>query len=508
MKEFIKRVVHRFFALVFFVIYFPVLIFSQDTTDGIVWEPPIQLTDTSYSAYMPKIALSGDDTIHVTWGGGKLRIPYASSIDGGINWNLKDLIIDTVTYPYPFLSNLIVAQDQNVYMFSANEPMSQTTLPRETRMHKSTNGGISWSLPFIIGDDSSGGLFSANINKDTLVLVYSPEKNGYSKKPMMIVSTDAGETWQKRPDTLDGWTRTALTPGTLHLVRDVFTNGAQEKLYLRSTDLGSTWEKAETLSTVDGKFAIEHCIASNKFVIQSPIFVAWRDAIACDGMVGCTIISRETYNNGNDWTSPEILTEEPRGYNPSAAISDDGATAVAWTSELLFVNDHVVSRIRKHPDSSWSSIVDHTPTSRVGEVPQVAITSRAVHLVWTQSVGEGSNEKFCTFYRRGIFLTTNVREEKNNIPDGYSLSQNYPNPFNPSTKLSFVISHSSLVSVKVYDVFGREVTALVNEKKQPGRYEVEWTPSTSSGQLLSSGVYFIRMNAGTYFSTIKAILMK
>lgn len=58
-----------FYALVVLFLFFTEHSFSQDTTDGIVWEPPIQLTDTSYSAGNPKIVLNGDDTIHVTWGG-------------------------------------------------------------------------------------------------------------------------------------------------------------------------------------------------------------------------------------------------------------------------------------------------------------------------------------------------------------------------------------------------------------------------------------------------------
>lgn len=439
-------------------------------------------------------------------GGGKLRIPYASSIDGGINWNLKDLIIDTVTYPYPFLSNLIVAQDQNVYMFSSNEPTSQTTLPRETRMHKSTNGGISWSSPFIIGEDSSGGLFSANINKDTLILVYSPEKNGYSKKPMMIVSTDAGETWEKRSDTLDGWTRTALTPGTLHLVRDVFVNGAQEKLYMKSYDLGNTWVDKETLSTVDGNFSYEHALASNCASMDSGwIMAAWRDGVACAGIVGCTIEGRESWDNGNSWETQEIHTEQPRGAWPSIALNENKMAAISWRDEidnLGILNIYV--RFRKHPDTLWNTPISVSLINNYAIISDIALSRDAIHVVWE----EQSDNKFQIFYRRGVFLTTDVKEENNEIPEGFSLNQNYPNPFNPSTKLSFVISHSSLVSVKVYDVFGREVTTLVNEKKQPGRYEVEWNPSTSSSQLLSSGVYFIRMNAGAYFSTMKAILMK
>lgn len=88
--------------------------------------------------------------------------------------------------------------------------------------------------------------------------------------------------------------------------------------------------------------------------------------------------------------------------------------------------------------------------------------------------------------------------------------QNYPNPFNPSTKLSFVIGHLSFVTLKVYDMLGREVATLVNEAKSAGEYEVEFDASG-----LSSGIYFYRIQvtpiggqAGNYSKTMNMTLLK
>ena len=89
------------------------------------------------------------------------------------------------------------------------------------------------------------------------------------------------------------------------------------------------------------------------------------------------------------------------------------------------------------------------------------------------------------------------------LPDKYSLSQNYPNPFNPSTKLSYVIGHSSLVNLKVYDVLGREVTTLVNEIKQPGKYT-----TTFDASKLSSGIYYYRLQSDNQVLVRKMILIK
>jgi aldose sugar dehydrogenase len=78
-----------------------------------------------------------------------------------------------------------------------------------------------------------------------------------------------------------------------------------------------------------------------------------------------------------------------------------------------------------------------------------------------------------------------------NTPVYYSLEQNYPNPFNNKSKIKYQISNSSNVKLTVYDVFGREVETLVNEKQQPGAYEVEWDATE-----YSSGVYCYTMRAG------------
>ena len=89
------------------------------------------------------------------------------------------------------------------------------------------------------------------------------------------------------------------------------------------------------------------------------------------------------------------------------------------------------------------------------------------------------------------------------IPSNFYLSQNYPNPFNPTTSIKFSIPRSSFVSIKVYDILGREIKSLVNEEKSPGVYTVKFDGST-----LVSGIYFYRLHAGNYTETKKFILMK
>jgi photosystem II stability/assembly factor-like uncharacterized protein len=89
----------------------------------------------------------------------------------------------------------------------------------------------------------------------------------------------------------------------------------------------------------------------------------------------------------------------------------------------------------------------------------------------------------------------------------FVLEQNYPNPFNPSTVIRYRLTVISKVTMKVYDVLGREVATLVNEEQPGGNYEVEFNPA-SSIQHPASGAYFYRLTAGSYTSTKKMLLLK
>ena len=89
------------------------------------------------------------------------------------------------------------------------------------------------------------------------------------------------------------------------------------------------------------------------------------------------------------------------------------------------------------------------------------------------------------------------------VPSTYNLNQNYPNPFNPVTKINFDIPKQGFVSLKIYDILGRQVRTLVNEVKAPGSYSVDF-----NGSELSSGVYFYRMESNGYTDIKKMLLIK
>jgi photosystem II stability/assembly factor-like uncharacterized protein len=106
-------------------------------------------------------------------------------------------------------------------------------------------------------------------------------------------------------------------------------------------------------------------------------------------------------------------------------------------------------------------------------------------------------------------IPVGIHNISSEIPSGFSLSQNYPNPFNPVTKIKFSLIMDSRfrgndnVVLKVFDILGKEVATLVNEKLQPGTYEVSF-----DGSQLTSGVYFYKISAGDFTETKKLLLIK
>lgn len=85
----------------------------------------------------------------------------------------------------------------------------------------------------------------------------------------------------------------------------------------------------------------------------------------------------------------------------------------------------------------------------------------------------------------------------------YKLFDNYPNPFNPRTKITYSIKEEGLVTLKIYDVLGKEIATLVNENKPSGNYEAEFDASQ-----LPSGIYIYKLQAGSFISSKKMLLLK
>ncbi|MGH7456741.1 MAG: T9SS type A sorting domain-containing protein, partial [bacterium] len=117
-----------------------------------------------------------------------------------------------------------------------------------------------------------------------------------------------------------------------------------------------------------------------------------------------------------------------------------------------------------------------------------------------------ANSSSCTYSNyagESITIVTSVKENITQTPSSFALEQNYPNPFNPSTTIAFSLPRAEHVTLKVFDLLGKEIGTLVDEKLAAGHYEVHWNAGG-----VESGTYFYQLRAGEFAATKKLILMK
>lgn len=125
-----------------------------------------------------------------------------------------------------------------------------------------------------------------------------------------------------------------------------------------------------------------------------------------------------------------------------------------------------------------------------------------------------SNELYITGYSNGKIYrfnkssATGFNNNMNSVPDKYFLEQNFPNPFNPNTTISFKVPSSKFVKLIVYDLLGKEVATLVNEKLQPGTYEVQFPNNQFTINQNASGIYLYKLEAENFSDTKRMLLLK
>lgn len=131
------------------------------------------------------------------------------------------------------------------------------------------------------------------------------------------------------------------------------------------------------------------------------------------------------------------------------------------------------------------------------------ITGDARSAVFTTTGTWFSSRALTGELRYVVSTTTGITNINSGIPEGFNLSQNYPNPFNPNTNIEFAVPEKSYVVLRVYDASGREVAILASGEFTAGTYRINWDAGN-----LSSGVYFYRIQSGSFTQTRKLLLVK
>ncbi|HRI84187.1 MAG TPA: T9SS type A sorting domain-containing protein [Ignavibacteria bacterium] len=347
---------------------------------------------------------------------------------------------------------VITGDIYNIFAWSANDALC-TTSPSATNIYKTSNGGATWTQVFTL----AGGFINA-------IQMISPTEGYAQGDPVggvwsFLRTTNGGTNWTQMataPAQVGGeagWNNSMLIIGN-----NVWWGTNQTRAY-RSTDLGLTWSSGATTGSVNS-YAIHYNspttgLAGGNAMTLSTNGGANYTTVTSPGTAG-NINSLE--GNGTDWWAT-------RTGNTVFRSTDGAATwSTAYTLTGAAFNDMDFAVVGGCP-VGWA----------VSSAGLIAKMSNLVNVIGTSS----------------------------EIPSSFSLMQNYPNPFNPETNINFSIPKSGLVTLKIYDISGKEVATLVNELKNAGSYVVGFNAAN-----LPSGAYFYRMQTEGFAETKKMMLIK
>jgi len=215
-----------------------------------------------------------------------------------------------------------------------------------------------------------------------------------------------------------------------------------------------------------------------------------------------------TYNNFNRWGVIATLVDTTWqeydslnfGFRPLLSFD----TAVVDSLNMKFFGSDI--GLIMHNDTTWTIL-----NSSNSPIPEGSFTRGIVDLknnkIYGLSYSSPSLQAHygLIFYNENGMVLSSIEESNSNPPIEYKLFQNYPNPFNSSTTIGYQLASASHVTIKIYDLLGREIAILVNEPKSANRYEIEFSADQYG---LSNGIYFYQITSGLFSSTKKFILLK
>jgi len=370
-------------------------------------------------------------------------------------------------------------------------------------IYRSTNGGNSWTAVLSVPDvgplaiNASGHIFTSAFTSGGIYR-----------------STNGGDSWTLLAPIMHSVVGLAASPWG-HLFA-----GTQGSIY-RSTDNGNNWTQINT--------GLVNPFFMRRFVFNSSghVFVS---AEFDQGVYRST-------NNGESWTAVNVGIPQPRGVyslaintmghlfagtiptpNSGAFRSTNNGDSWEQINTGLFDIDVLAGAIGVLSLATSSNGFLFAGTYGAGVFRSTQATTSLAAFngepkVTTQNVTHSGRFNLTESYNAGVFLGTNPEAPPRAIdsrislampaPTEYKLEQNYPNPFNPFTRIEFALPEDGLVTLKVFDVLGRELATLLNERKSAGYHSVEFLPGS-----LASGVYFYRIQSASFLKTRSMILAR
>lgn len=505
--------------LFLFIGFFLVLIYNPLAQDlkVTVYDPPVEVSGnygdwgTDYVAYStePMGPVSGvkrgNDTLFIAVPDtasaptGALRILKSSN--NGANWSLVINVtnVGTITKSRMVRSGLDTVyctfrnSANNIYILRVNLPLvdpirtifsgsyrdfdcwASTTgsyyifldslgsnnIPRLA----STNGGVTWSQRALVSSNGANPYCQRSMTGDTCILMYY-------RDPFVADTTTQGVTLARYRESAAG------TLASIAFIQPLIPAGLQRDQFA-GTLIGSTGWVVYTEGAPGSRNLMVLTSVNNGGAWSSPVAITagtadkyWFDMTTFSvGSGGLDVIYYHDSTGGPSNTTDKIM------------YTNAGVTAPGTFSAPFQISQF-------YPQNSSR---DYKPL-----LIEYYNTLGDVGALW---VGvDGANRRL--FFDR-LNAVTAVNNNNTGIPEQYSLSQNYPNPFNPNTKIDFSIPKGSFVTLKIYDMLGREVAILVNKDYSAGNYTVDFDASS-----LATGVYFYSINAGGFTDTKKLMLIK
>jgi len=370
--------------------------------------------------------------------------------NGGTNWS------SVYTATGCFLSSIHFISNQTGYACGARSG-GDTFVPK---LLKTTDGGSSWSpLSFFNGNPFAfATLFSTD---DTTLYIGGYNDGQGNSNGLIYKSTNGGINW-----TSEGTTGFYITSIAFPSHDVGYAVGYGYPVFnapvLKTTNAGQSWVQSST----DSLFS-----SSAFFVDNDTGFV-----------VGPLSVIYKTTNGGLNWEGSLFDTNVASAPNFSLVHFVDNSTG--W---IVGTRGTIIKTT--NGGTSW--------------FPQTSGTSHNLYSVFflNSNIGWAVGDTG-TILKTTSGGVTSVMDY-GMIPSGFKLMQNYPNPFNPSTVISYQLPSSVSVSLKVFDILGREVEILVSERQSAGNHSAKFNAAS-----LPSGVYFYRLDAGAYHDTKKLLLLK
>ncbi len=354
-----------------------------------------------------------------------------------------------------------------------------------------TNGGQTWSTKGSI-PDSIYYMIGASFLNSMLGYVTADAHPQYGTA-RILKTTDGGETWDQLtiPDSVESLRNISFQDSLVGIAAGYqFRNNRVSGVILRTIDAGVNWQLTD-FPPVDNFTDILFVNSSTGFAVG-------------------------------------VYSTSGFGVPPPGAIYKTTDAGVSWFP-LAYQPDTVLIEGVRFAKGTGTGIIygEKNTTDSLGFGKQLLFFARTTDYgtSWTESIITADSNKILhggklitplvgylcggDAFAKGIMLhTTNggitgVDGNDEQIVQNYQLLQNYPNPFNPSTNISFNLPKRSFVSLKVFDLIGREVMTIASEELSAGTYTRQWNAVN-----VSSGIYFYRLQAGSFTETKKLILLR